>query len=51
LALHALNESQADPAVAEVLEALTPMRAFPPGFDGPARFRPQDFLDKMKRLR
>ena len=51
LALHALNEPQADPAVTELLRELTPLRAFPPGFEGPARFRTQDFMDKMKRLR
>ena len=51
LALSAMNESQADPAVTELLRELTPLRAFPPGFDGPAHFRAQDIMDKLKRLR
>jgi hypothetical protein len=59
LALHALNQSQADPGVAAVLQELSPMRAFPPGFDSPiswpqngmGRFEPQDFFERLLRLR
>jgi hypothetical protein len=59
LALHALNQSEANPAVAAVLQELTPLRAFPLGFDSPIswpqngrdRFEPQDFIEKLRRLR
>jgi hypothetical protein len=58
LALHALNQSAADPAVAAVLQELTTLRAFPLGFDSPIswpqngkdRFEPQDFIKRLRRL-
>lgn len=47
LALHALNQSLADPGVTKVLEELTPIRAFHPEFDSPRNFRPEDFFEKI----
>ena len=38
LALQALNQSQRDPKVAALLQELTPIRAFSPGFDSPHSF-------------
>jgi Cytochrome c554 and c-prime len=59
LALNALNQSQADPGVAAVLQELTPMRAFPPGFAGPISwtrngqtgFDPSEFFARLRRFR
>lgn len=59
LALHALNQSLADPAVAEALKELTPLRAFAPGFDGPlsltykgnTRFEPKFVYERLRGLR
>ena len=59
LALHALNQSAANPAVAAVLQELTTLRAFPLCFDSPiswpqngkGRFEPRDFFERLRRLR
>jgi hypothetical protein len=59
LALQALNQSQADPAVGALLQELTPLRAFAPGLDGPiswpqngkGRFDPQDFIERLQPWR
>jgi hypothetical protein len=55
LALHALQGSTADAKLAAVLKDLTPLRAFPPGYDGPlsvarnkrSAFQPAAFFLKL----
>src|ERR1043165_5555840 len=52
LASHALNHSQADPAIAKIFDELTPLRTLPRGFDSPhssprnpVAFDPNRFLN------
>ncbi len=61
LALYALNESEYDKRVRDLLDELTPLRAFRPGFDSPLSialpngkekaFHPAQFLEKLKANR
>ena len=55
LGMSALNLSQPNPSVTKLLQELTPIRAFPPGIDGPTSwpvkgrqpFDPDAFFDKL----